>query len=109
MIKISVKPMSINKAYKGKRFRTKEYDSFEKIVLYLLPKINIPKPPYEIYFKFGFSSTSSDWDNCIKITQDILAKKYNFNDKLIKKGIVETEQVKKGQEYFEFEIKQLKL
>jgi len=97
--------MSVNQAYKGRRFRSKEYNSYEKIVSYLLPKIDIPNPPYEIYFKFGFSSTASDWDNCVKATQDILAKKYGFNDKLIRKGIVETEQVPKGSEYFEFELK----
>ena len=73
--------------------------------MFLLPKMELPPPPYEIYFKFGFSSASSDWDNCVKCTQDILSKKYRFNDKLIKRGVVETEQVSRGQEYFIFEIK----
>ena len=75
--------------------------------MYLLPKITMPDPPFEIYFKFGFSSNCSDWDNCIKTTQDILAKKYGFNDKLIRRGVVDIDMVDKGKEYFEFEIKGL--
>lgn len=41
-------------------------------------------------------------------TLDALAKKYQFNDKLIFRGIVEKELVKKGLEYVEFEIKEYK-
>ena len=37
----------------------------------------------------------------------ILSKKYGFNDKLIKKGIVEIEQVKKGYEFLEFKIENI--
>ncbi|WP_283687571.1 hypothetical protein [Dysgonomonas sp. Marseille-Q5470] len=50
----------------------------------------------------------SDWDNPVKPTQDILSKKYRFNDKLIRKAIVETEIIKKGKEYIEFEIRTIK-
>lgn len=105
MIKINLKPLSVNAAYRGRRYRTNEYIEYERTLMYLLPKIELPKPPFEIYFKFGFSSAASDWDNPCKVLQDILSKKYGFNDKLIKRGVVETEQVKKGNEYFVFEIK----
>jgi len=57
-------------------------------------QIKIPEPPYEIHFRFGFGNSLSDWDNPVKPTQDILSKKYGFNDKLIRKAIVETEIVK---------------
>lgn len=105
MEKIEIKPLSVNGAWKGKRYKTDAYKKYERDLMFILPKIVIPPPPYEIYFKFGFSSIASDWDNCIKTTQDILAKKYKFNDKLIKRGIVETEYVKKGFEFFKFEIR----
>jgi Holliday junction resolvase RusA-like endonuclease len=106
--KLKIKPFSINDAWKGRRYKTKEYKRYWNDVLLALPKTyNLPEPPFEIYFKFGYSSASSDWDNCIKTTQDILAEKYRFNDKLIKRGIVDVEMVKKGQEFFEFEIKHL--
>lgn len=71
--------------------------------------MEVPVPPYEIHFKFGFSNSLSDWDNPVKPTQDILSKKYMFNDKLIRRAIVETELVKKGEEYVEFELKTVEL
>jgi Endodeoxyribonuclease RusA. len=108
MIHIDIKPMSVNDAWKGRRFRTDEYKRYQNSLLWLLPKIKLPPPPYELHFKFGFSSSASDWDNPIKPTQDILSKKYGFNDKLIRKATVETEIVPKGKEYIEFEIKTLK-
>jgi len=107
MIRVEIKPMSVNDAWKGRRFRTDEYRQYQRDLLWLLPKIKLPPPPYELHFKFGFSSSASDWDNPIKPTQDILSKKYGFNDKLIRKAIVETEMVPKGKEYIEFEIKTL--
>lgn len=108
MPRISIKPLSVNDAWMGRRFKSKAYSAYEKLVLLTLKPMTLPLPPYEIYLKFGFSSSASDWDNCIKPLQDCLSKKYGFNDKLIKRGIVETEIVKKGFEYFEFEIKTLK-
>jgi hypothetical protein len=58
--------------------------------------------------RFGFSNRLSDWDNPVKPVQDILSKKYGFNDKLIRRAVVETEIVRKGAEYVEFEIQTLK-
>lgn len=106
--RIKIKPLSVNDAWQGRRFKTDKYKNYESVLLRMLPTIQLPQPPYLIYLKFGFSSSASDWDNCIKTTQDVLSKKYNFNDKHIRKGIVETEIVKKGCEYFEFKIENLK-
>jgi len=39
-----------------------------------------------------------------KPLQDILQKKYKFNDKLIKRAVVDVVDVEKGQEYFTFKI-----
>jgi predicted transcriptional regulator with HTH domain len=105
--RVEIKPLSVNSAWRGRRFKTPEYSKYERDLLFILPRIAMPEPPYQIYFKFGFSSASSDWDNCVKTTQDILSKKYKFNDKLIKRAVVEVEQVKKGYEYFEFKIDNL--
>lgn len=109
MIRIELKPLSVNEAWKGRRFKTDAYKKYEQNLSSMLPiKTIIPAPPFLITLKFGFSSASSDWDNCIKTTQDVLAKKYKFNDRLIRKGIVETEIVPKGKEYLEFKIETLK-
>ena len=104
MIKIDIKPLSVNQAYQGKKFKTPKYKQYEKDVLLLLPKINLPKPPYKIYLEFGLSSSLSDWDNPIKPLQDILQLKYNFNDKDIFKAEVLKVKVEKGNEYFKFEF-----
>lgn len=104
-IKINVKPLSVNQAYRGRRFKTPKYHEFSRLVLKALPaKIILPPPPYEIRLKFGFSSSLSDWDNPIKTCQDLLAFKYKFNDKLIRRGVVDVDIVDKGCEYFEFII-----
>lgn len=74
----------------------------------MLPKnYTVPEYPLEIYLKFGFSSNRSDWDNCIKFFQDTLAKKYNFNDKHIRRAVIETEIVKPGNEFIQWELKTL--
>ncbi len=108
--RINIKPLSVNDAWKGKRYRTDKYLKYCRDLSLILPNVKIlldENKKYQIYLKWGFSSASSDWDNPIKPTQDVIAKKYGFNDKLIKKGIVEVEQVKKGSEYFEFEITEI--
>lgn len=110
MIRVNIKPLSVNDAWQGKRYKTPEYKQYEEDLMFILPNAKIEldkKKKYQIHFKFAFSSDASDWDNCIKTTQDCIAKRYGFNDRLIKKGIVDTEKVKKGKEYFEFKIIEL--
>lgn len=110
MPRLNEKPLSVNEAWKGKRYKTDEYRAYQTKLLYLLPRtIVVPDPPFEIYFRFGFSSTLADWDNPVKPLQDILSKKYGFNDKLIRRAVVDTEIVSKGNEFFEFELKTLKI
>ena len=81
MIKIDIKSMSVNKAWKGRRFKTSEYIVYEMNCIYLLPKIHIGEPPYMLWLEFGFSNMASDIDNPVKPFLDILQKKYRFNDK----------------------------
>ncbi len=107
MIRINIKPLSVNEAWQGKRYKTEKYKRYQNTLLWILPKIAIPEPPYELHFRFGFSNKLADWDNPVKLTQDILSKKYGFNDKLIRKAVIETEIVKKGSEYIEFSLKTL--
>lgn len=104
-MKINIKPLSVNQCWQGKRFKTPKYKAYEKELLLLLPSnYKVPLKPLKITLKFGFSSKLSDWDNPIKPFQDILQKKYNFNDSLIYKAIVTKEIVPKGKEYIYFKI-----
>lgn len=103
----NVKPLSVNDCWQGKRFKTNEYLAYERELLYTLPKQVLPEPPYHIYFEFGFSNSLSDWDNPVKPLQDILQKKYGFNDKHIISAQVKKCRVTKGNEYFRVEIKNI--
>ena len=78
-MKIDIKPLSVNKCWKGRRFKTDEYKKYEKDVRFLLGSLKIPNPPYKVFYTFGFSSASSDIDNPVKPFQDILSKEYGFN------------------------------
>lgn len=107
MIKIEIPPLSVNKAWKGQRFKTKEYSMYEGIVLIMLPKLDIPEPPFKINIQLGFSNSLSDIDNPVKLILDILQKKYKFNDRDIFELNIKKETVKKTKEYFAFEILKL--
>lgn len=103
-MRINIKPLSVNKCWQGKRFKTPEYVKYEKVLMMLLPKFTVPKGALKVTFIFGLSNALSDWDNPIKPFQDILQKKYGFNDKDIHEGVVKKVKVKKGEEFIEFEI-----
>ena len=102
--KIDIKPLSVNDCWQGRRFKTPAYKSYEKAVLMMLPRKQMPTPPYELWFTFGFSNMASDCDNPLKPMIDILQKKYRFNDKEIYGLHIIKKIVPKGQEYIEFEI-----
>ena len=109
MNKIKIKPLSVNQCWQGKRFKTKTYKLYESELLLLLPNnYKVPLGNLEIVLEFGFSSKLADWDNPIKPFQDVLQKKYNFNDSRIYRAVVEKKIVKKGQEYIYFEINEIK-
>lgn len=105
MRRVDLKPLSVNECWQGKRFKTKRYKEYEKILLIMLPKIELPDPPYRVYYEFGFSSASCDLDNPIKPLQDVLQKKYGFDDKHIFGMTAKRVKVKKGDEYIIFDIK----
>jgi Holliday junction resolvase RusA-like endonuclease len=103
-VKLDIKPLSVNQAFKGKKFKTPEYTKYEKKVLYMLPKVNIPLPPYEIHFVFGFSSKASDLSNPTKLIEDILCKKYKFDDRHVSRIVLDKAIVPKGKEFIKIKI-----
>lgn len=107
-MRINIKPLSVNQVWQGRRFKTKKYKDYEKEVLLLLPNLKVPKGKLELNITFGFSSVGSDWDNPIKPFQDILQKKYHFNDSKVYKATIVKEMVKKGSEFIEFSIEEYK-
>ena len=107
MNRIDVVPMSVNKAWKGQRFKTEDYRNYTKKLLFLLPKIKTPAPPYSIYLEFGMSNNASDFDNPVKCFVDVLQVKYMFNDKDIMEAHIKKVIIPKGKEYIEFDIQTL--
>lgn len=104
MTLIRIKALSINKAFQGRRFRTRDYDDYEQDLSYLLPKLKIPEGKLKLKIIFGFSNKGQDIDSSIKPTLDIFQKKFDFNDNRIYKLEVEKAITKKGEEYIDFEI-----
>jgi Holliday junction resolvase RusA-like endonuclease len=104
MHKINIKPLSVNQAWQGKRFKTNLYKQYEHDVLLLLPQIKIVDPPYRLNLIVGFSNKASDLDNILKPFLDILQKKYGINDKHIEVLHIEKQIVTKKNDFISFEI-----
>jgi len=102
---MKIKPLTINQAYTGRRFKTQKYKDFEQELWYLLPNENIPQGKLELTIKIGVSTHNTDLDNYLKTFIDICQKKYLFNDNKIYRIIAEKEDVKKKEEYIKFNFK----
>ena len=104
LTRLSLKALSINQAYQGRKFATPELKTYKMIVHAMLPKIKKPEGKLTLFLRFGMSSKQSDVDNCVKCFQDCLAEKYGFNDKMIYKLEVEKVDCVRGAEFIEFSI-----
>ena len=101
---IKIKPLSINEAWKGRKYKTDSHKRYVRSLLYLLPQMDVPVGKLELHLILGLSNKNADWDNPVKIIQDALQKRYGFNDNKIYKAIVEKVDVKKGEEFIKFEL-----
>lgn len=106
--RLEIKPLGVNAAWQGKRFKTNEYQAFEKQVLLSL---KATRQKFEgmlrVEYFFGFSSPLADIDGPIKLIQDILCKKYGFDDRQIFELNARKCIVPKGKEFIEFSIENL--
>lgn len=105
--RIDIKPLSVNEAWQGKRFKSPKYKKYEALLLKLIPMNKVPDGKLCLEVTFGFSNVASDADNPVKPLADILQKRYGFNDKQIYKVVLRKEIVKKGNEFIEYTITQL--
>ena len=103
---VRIKPMSINEAWQGRRFKSKKYTSYSTAVLMLLPELRNfdKKKALSLNLVFGVSSRGSDLDNLVKPFLDLLQTKYKFNDNQIYRMILEKEIIKKGEEFIRFKF-----
>lgn len=103
IINLKVKPLSVNNAWQGKRFKTLAYKTYEKKVLSMLPNIEI-KEFKQLKITYGFSNMMSDIDNPTKLVLDILQKKYGVNDRDLIYLVLHKEKTSKGSEFIEIEL-----
>lgn len=104
---IFIKPLSVNQAWQGRRFKTDKYKSYIKELTLKLPKKNIEKGAFlRIDINFGFTNVLSDIDNPLKPFLDIIQAKYKINDRDIYELNVKKTIVKES--FIEFEIIELK-
>ena len=98
--KLNTKPLSVNNAWKGKRYKTDQYKAYERLVLLSLPKLREELPEMiRLEYHFGFSSRNSDVDNPVKLITDILQRKFSFNDSRVWEITARKSIVKKGEEF----------
>lgn len=105
--RLEIKPLSVNGAWAGKRFKTPQYKAYEQSAISMLPNLAMPKPPYKLTLIFAFSNKASDIDNPAKLFIDILQKRYKFNDKDIYELIIKKVIVPKRHEHLQFKIEHL--
>lgn len=94
----------MNEAFKGRRFKTDAYKIYERDLLFLLPKFAMPAKPYSLILNFGMSTLNADIDNPVKLFQDVLQKKYAFNDRDVMQLHVYKTKTEKGKEFINFTI-----
>lgn len=98
---IRVKPLSINKAFKGRRFKTKaskQYDKDVKEAIAGNKATPIKTKWYEVRYQFWLKNFgNSDYDNFIKQVQDCLVRSgFINNDNHIKKAVIEKFRIEEG-------------
>jgi Holliday junction resolvase RusA-like endonuclease len=103
IINLKIKPLSVNKAWQGKRYKSPEYKKYEIQVLRMLPDIEI-KEFKRLKITYGFSNMMSDIDNPTKLVLDLLQKKYNVNDRDLIYLVLHKEKTKKGEEFIEIDF-----
>ncbi len=101
--RLPIKPLSANRAFRGRRFMTDEYKKFQRDMLLLLPNVTLESIS-EVHLHFGFSSKLSDLDNATKQTIDCIVKKYGIDDRYINKIVLTKEIVQKGNEFIDIQI-----
>ena len=99
--------MSVNQAYRGRKFRTPECHLFKDKAAILLRRLKLPKlvPKQEFFVIYKFyTSLQSDADNLIKLIQDSICAALGTDDRYISGIFVRKIKVKKGNERIEFDV-----
>jgi len=96
---VNIKPLSVNDAWQGRRFKTPKYKQYEQDLRLLLRPYSIPEGELKLMMQIGFSNRASDIDNPLKPFVDVLQKKYEFNDNRIYELHIKKIIVPRGDEF----------
>ena len=106
---VPMKPVSTNRLYTGKRFKSPQAKQFEvafrNYLLLKLPpsRLRLPEGDLTIHWRFG-TSRKMDVTNCLKLAEDVLAKHCGFNDNIVVGTSAVRVHVKTGGEFIAFQI-----
>ncbi len=98
---IPVKPLSVNQAWKGRKFKTMDHKIYERDVAYFLPHdIETLKGELEVKYTFYLKNYKmSDAANFEKILSDILvSNRIMEDDRYIKRIICQKEPVTRSED-----------
>ena len=102
---VKIKPLSVNEAWQGRRFKTRAHRGYRRQLSLGLPEgVFIPEGDLRVEYTFKVSNRRSDYDNLIKAFQDALCDQYGFDDSRICQATIRKKVVSRGDEGVEFEI-----
>ena len=108
---IKINPISVNKCWQGRRFKTKEYKEWRELFYYLTPRIIKPlKTKIQLSVSFWIKNVKmADLDNLLKPFIDALVEcGYLEDDKQIISIRADKNYIKeKEKEYIDFELFEL--
>ena len=106
MVRLDIKPMSVNKCWLGVKRPTDEFKAYRELVSNSLPEeYEVPDDgELAVVFIWGLSNRANDVDNSCKPFLDCLQTKYGFDDKRVYEIYMQKVIVPKGKEYIEFGI-----
>lgn len=79
---LHVKPLSVNDATRGRHYPTAAKREYEQRLRLSLPAVAVVgEPYYRVTYDFHLVNFAlTDWDNCVKVTQDCLVKRGILKD-----------------------------
>ena len=107
--KINIAPLSVNKAWQGRRYRSKEYKDWSAEVLWLIRKQNLTtiKGAVKIKIEWGYKfAKRTDIDNPIKVLLDALTESHVIDDDVNIRQM-EIKKTKSVEPYIKVEINKL--
>ena len=105
IIKLPIRPLSVNAAWCGRRFKSKAYRAFEKeISVLLLPYKEKITGYCAVLYRFHLKNwKKTDGDNCVKTVQDFIVKRGIIeDDRFIMRYVIE--KVPSDRDFVEVEI-----